>query len=57
MAALKCDVQELIREGCGLMWESYKVEGFVQKFSDCIFNFKKKVEITVAITISDQLYD
>ena len=26
------------------MWESYKLEGFVQKFSDCIFSFQERVD-------------
>ena len=27
------------------MWESYKLEGFVQKFSDCIFGFQERVSV------------
>lgn len=41
---MKNEVQEQIKEGCGLGWESYKLEGFVQKFSDTIFNFQEKVD-------------
>ena len=43
VAGLKSDVQEHVREGCGLGWESYKLENFVQKFSECIFNFQERV--------------
>ena len=50
MASLKCEVQEQIREGCGLSWESYKLENFVQKFSDCIFNFQEKVDDVLSYT-------
>jgi dynein heavy chain 1 len=44
VAHLKIDVQELVREGCQLLWESYKLEGFVQKFSECIFSFQERVD-------------
>jgi len=50
VAAMKCDVQEHIREGCGVTWESYKLEGFVQKFSDCIFNFQERVDEVLSYT-------
>ena len=33
----------LFPQGCQLMWESYKLEPFVQKFSDMIFNFQERV--------------
>ena len=50
MASLKCEVQEQIREGCGVAWDSYKLENFVQKFSDCIFNFQEKVDDVLSYT-------
>ena len=49
-AAMKSEVQEQIKEGCGLGWESYKLEGFVQKFSDTIFNFQEKVDDVLSYT-------
>jgi hypothetical protein len=49
-AAMKSEVQEQIKEGCGLVWESYKLEGFVQKFSDTIFNFQEKVDDVLSYT-------
>ena len=47
---MKSEVQEQIKEGCGLGWESYKLEGFVQKFSDTIFNFQEKVDDVLSYT-------
>ena len=32
------------------MWESYKLEGFVQKFSDCIFNFQERVSLGTSLS-------
>ena len=47
---MKSDIQEQIKEGCGLIWESYKLEGFVHKFSDTIFNFQEKVDDVLSYT-------
>ena len=30
-------------QGCALGWESYKLEGYVAKFSDFVFSFQEKV--------------
>ena len=32
-----------IIQGCSLLWESFRLESYVQKFSDCVFNFQEKV--------------
>ena len=50
VASMKNEVQEQIKEGCGLVWESYKLEGFVQKFSDTIFNFQERVDDVLSYT-------
>ena len=50
MAALKCKMQEQIRDGCGMAWNSYKLENFVQKFSDRIFNFQEKMDDLLCYT-------
>ena len=47
---MKCDVQELVREGCGITWESYKLENFVQKFSELIFSFQERVDDVLLYT-------
>lgn len=30
--------------GCQLVWESYKLDPYVQKFAEQVFNFEEKVE-------------
>ncbi len=41
-----------------MAWDSYKLENFVQKFSDCIFNFQEKVDDVLSYTdrIEDMVY-
>ena len=34
----------IIIQGINLTWEGYRLEQFVHKFSECIFNFQEKVE-------------
>ena len=50
VASMKNEVQEQVKEGCGLGWESYKLESFVQKFSDTIFNFQERVDDVLSYT-------
>ena len=40
-----------------LVWDSYKLESSVQKFADCIYNYREKVDelITVETTIDTHL--
>lgn len=44
VAGLRRDVQALIAEGVGLVWESYKLVQYVQRFSECVIQFQEKVE-------------
>lgn len=44
VAGLRKDVQTLISEGVGLVWESYKLVQYVQRFSECVIQFQEKVE-------------
>ena len=41
---MKKKVQEQIEKGYKLNWESYKLLGFEEKFSDTIFTFQEKVD-------------
>lgn len=43
VAGLRKDVQVLIAEGIGLVWESYKLIHYVQRFSECVISFQEKV--------------
>ncbi|XP_037905377.1 dynein heavy chain, cytoplasmic isoform X4 [Hermetia illucens] len=44
VAGLRKDVLALISEGIGLVWESYKLDPYVQRLSDCVTSFQEKVE-------------
>ena len=47
---MKAEVQELVREGSGILWESYKLEAFVTRLSDMIFNFQERVDDVLLYT-------
>ncbi|ESP05087.1 hypothetical protein LOTGIDRAFT_151884 [Lottia gigantea] len=49
VAGLRKDVQELIAEGCSLVWESYKLDTYVQRLSDGVFTFQEKVDDLLAM--------
>ncbi|KAL1512644.1 hypothetical protein ABEB36_002203 [Hypothenemus hampei] len=49
VASLRNDVQTLIKEGASLVWESYKLDPYVQKLSEMIVAFQEKVEELVII--------
>lgn len=44
VAGLRKDVQSLIAEGIQLVWESYKLDQYVQRLAEQVFNFQEKVE-------------
>lgn len=44
MAGLRKDALALISEGLALVWESYKLDTYVQRLSDCVVSFQEKVE-------------
>lgn len=41
---MRKDVLNLVSEGIGLVWESYKLEQYVQRLSDIVVSFQEKVE-------------
>lgn len=43
VAGLKKEVQALITEGITLVWESYKLDPYVQRLAETVFNFQEKV--------------
>jgi dynein heavy chain 1 len=57
VAGMKKDIQNLIIDMSSLVWDSYKLESSVQKFSDAIYNFREKIDelISVETTIELQL--
>ncbi|XP_054423711.1 cytoplasmic dynein 1 heavy chain 1 [Pteronotus mesoamericanus] len=44
VAGLKKEVQALIAEGIALIWESYKLDPYVQRLAETVFNFQEKVD-------------
>ncbi|XP_016305378.1 LOW QUALITY PROTEIN: cytoplasmic dynein 1 heavy chain 1-like [Sinocyclocheilus anshuiensis] len=44
VAGLKKEVQALVTEGISLVWESYKLDPYVQRLAETIFNFQEKVD-------------
>ncbi|XP_033735277.1 cytoplasmic dynein 1 heavy chain 1-like isoform X2 [Pecten maximus] len=49
VAGLRKEVQNLIAEGVQLVWESYKLDPYVQRLADTGFNFQEKVDDLVAM--------
>lgn len=47
VAGLRRDVLALISEGMGLVWESYKLDPYVQKLSEVVVSFQEKVRLTL----------
>ena len=43
VAGLRKDVLGLVSEGIGLVWESYKLDPYVQRLSECVVSFQEKV--------------
>ena len=44
VAGLRKEVQNLIAEGVGLVWESYKLDPYVQKLAELVVSFQEKVD-------------
>ncbi|KAM3670253.1 cytoplasmic dynein 1 heavy chain 1 [Ammospiza nelsoni] len=44
VAGLKKEVQALIAEGIALVWESYKLDPYVQRLAETVFSFQEKVD-------------
>lgn len=43
VAGLRRDVLNQVSEGMALVWESYKLDPYVQKLSDVVLQFQEKV--------------
>ena len=44
VAGTQKDVQNTIAEGMGLVWESYKLDPYVQRQAEVVFHFQEKVD-------------
>ncbi|XP_053373809.1 cytoplasmic dynein 1 heavy chain 1-like isoform X4 [Mercenaria mercenaria] len=49
VAGLHKEVQKLIEEGVQLVWESYKLDPYVQRLADTLVNFQEKVDDLLAM--------
>ena len=49
VAGLRRDVQSLISEGVGLVWESYKLDPYVQRLAEIVVMFQEKVDDLLTI--------
>lgn len=50
VAGMKRDVQNILGEGVALVWESYKLDPYVQKLSEQVFSFQEKVDELIAVS-------
>lgn len=50
VAGMKRDVQNILGEGVGLVWESYKLDPYVQRLSEQVFCFQEKVDELITIS-------
>ncbi|XP_023932000.1 cytoplasmic dynein 1 heavy chain 1-like, partial [Lingula anatina] len=48
VAGMRKEVQTLISEGINLVWESYKLDPYVQRLAENVFNFQEKVDDLLA---------
>lgn len=49
VAGMHKEVQNLIAEGIGLVWESYKLDPYVQRLAELVVNFQEKVDDLIII--------
>ncbi|XP_050499617.1 dynein heavy chain, cytoplasmic isoform X4 [Diabrotica virgifera virgifera] len=49
VAGMRKEVQQVIAEGIQLVWESYKLDPYVQRFSDLVVSFQERVEELVLV--------
>lgn len=47
VAGMHREVQLLMQEGVGLVWESYKLDPYVQRLAETVFGFQEKVRVLV----------
>lgn len=48
VAGLRRDVLNQVSEGMALVWESYKLDPYVQKLSEVVLLFQEKVNLRVS---------
>ena len=56
VAGLRKEVQNLISEGIGLVWESYKLDPYVQRLAELVVHFQEKVDEVLVFLCNDQIH-
>lgn len=51
VAGLRKEVLNLVSEGIGLIWESYKLDPYVLRLSECVTQFQEKVNALLTKSI------
>jgi dynein heavy chain 1 len=49
VAGLRKEVQNLIAEGIGLVWESYKLDPYVQRLAEMVVTFQERVDDLITV--------
>ena len=49
VAGLRKEVQNLVAEGVGLVWESYKLDPYVQRLAELVVTFQEKVDDLIIV--------
>lgn len=49
VAGLHKEVQNVVAEGIGLVWESYKLDPYVQRLAELVVNFQEKVDDLIIV--------
>lgn len=49
LAGLHKEVQNLVAEGIGLVWESYKLDPYVQRLAELVVSFQEKVDDLIIV--------
>lgn len=57
LAERRNELIRLVQEGAELVWDSYKLENYTQRFQDCVFVFQEKVDDLISLddTISREV--
>ena len=49
LADRRNELIRLVIEGAELVWDSYKLENYTQRFQDCVFAFQEKVDDLISL--------
>ena len=49
LAERRNELIRLVHEGAELVWDSYKLESYTQRFQDCVFTYQEKVDDLICL--------